>query len=443
MLRENMKLQSKIFGQIGVVRKIDEGAQGGVYQVRASSGDYALKVGNSLWTNSEQRNRLQDLVHKGPPNNPPGSGKRFIWPLDFIEIGEDSFGYIMDLIDTNRFCSISEIKGKHKPQPSLDALCEISFQLVHSFRALHLSGYCYRDISTNNIFIDPKDGDVLIFDNDNVSYEGDPTAQMGGTPGFTAPEVVMGSFPSTLTDLHSLAVLLFDFWMWHHPFHGALEADIEIWTEEATKKLYGENPCFMFDPKDRKNRPPQDADYATVRTRWELCPPSIQQAFIKTFTLGAKDPNQRVTEGVWRSLFLTLKEGLQNCGQCQAQILVDIENGAGAKCWRCGVKIPEPAKLIFQKSNFRKVLPLLLSTKLRPHHFNSTDEVYEETDVIFGQILQDPKNPKVWLLGNKSKESWDVRLANGNVKALAPGLAVPLNPKIKIYFKGVEITVQR
>ena len=121
---------------------------------------------------------------------------------------------------------------------SLSSLCEIGYQLAHSFRALHLSGFSYRDVSYDNVVFDPEAGDVLIIDNDNVGVDDMHPATVGGTLRFMAPEIVRSeAMPSAKTDLHSLAVLLFYFWHWEHPLEGSREASIEIKTEERHNRL--------------------------------------------------------------------------------------------------------------------------------------------------------------------------------------------------------------
>ena len=41
---------------------------------------------------------------------------------------------------------------------------------LQGYRNLHIAGAKYQDISFGNLFFNPDNGDVLICDNDNVSY---------------------------------------------------------------------------------------------------------------------------------------------------------------------------------------------------------------------------------------------------------------------------------
>ena len=55
---------------------------------------------------------------------------------------------------------------------------------------IYIAGAKYQDISFGNLFFNPDNGDVLICDNDNVSYGNSKPGGVLGTPGFMAPEIV-------------------------------------------------------------------------------------------------------------------------------------------------------------------------------------------------------------------------------------------------------------
>jgi DNA-binding helix-hairpin-helix protein with protein kinase domain len=294
-----------------VRQKLGEGEQGAVYLVDGPGGPYAAKWYNGQHATEHQAAAVRYLVQHGPP--PGAAGRRFIWPLDVVTARQDPshFGYLMALIDTSRFAELGEVWAHVKPAPGYAALCEISYQTANSYRALHLSGHCYRDVSKGNLMFDPRSGDVLICDNDNVGVNRQSKSQVDGTLEYMAPEVVRAEAdPPTETDLHSLAVLLFQLWVWHHPLHGEMEYQFHVWDLIAKAKVYGKEPVFIFDPADRRNRLPGDPEYAVAYQRWGDCPPSLQALFTHAFTTGLREPARRVTEGEWQNLFLQLKDGV-------------------------------------------------------------------------------------------------------------------------------------
>lgn len=197
-------------GEVYTVKQLlGSGGQGEVYSVEAKGISYALKWYFPKSATKNQKDILDNLIIKGKPD------ESFLWPQDLIFEKEGKpFGYIMPLRPKNYKGIIDMMK--RKAEPSFSCLCKAAFNLTKGYRALHNMGYCYRDISFGNVFFDPDTGDVLICDNDNVSYNSAPSG-IYGTPRFMAPEIVNGKAkPSTNTDLFSLAVLLFYMFMLNH-----------------------------------------------------------------------------------------------------------------------------------------------------------------------------------------------------------------------------------
>ncbi len=156
----------------------------------------------------------------------------------------------------------------------------------------------------------PDNGDVLICDNDNVSFDNSKPGGVLGTPGFMAPEIVRGEKrPSKDTDRYSLSVLLFYLFMVNHPLEGKLEASIRCMDMVARVKLYGTDPVFIFDPNNKTNRPVKGIhDNATIY--WPLYPEKLRQMFTRAFTVGLNEPSKRITEPEWMTLFSNMMSGM-------------------------------------------------------------------------------------------------------------------------------------
>lgn len=247
-LKEGTVLKSKAGESYTVKQQLGAGGQGEVYAVENKGITYALKWYYAKSATKNQKDILDNLIMKGKPND------SFLWPQDLIYKKEgEPFGYIMPLRPENYKGIIDMMK--RRAEPSFEALCRAAFNLTKGYRDLHSMGYCYRDISFGNVFFNPDTGDVLICDNDNVSYDG-AVSGVYGTARFMAPEIVNGKAkPSTNTDLFSLAVLLFYMFMLNHPLEGKLEANIKCLDYLAMNRLYGTHPVFIFDPNDTSNRP--------------------------------------------------------------------------------------------------------------------------------------------------------------------------------------------
>jgi eukaryotic-like serine/threonine-protein kinase len=410
-----------------IEEKLGEGGQGEVYRVTDGKNVYALKWYNLEQSTEEQKAAIRYLVNQGAPHE---GGQRFIWPLDLIILNHtQQFGYLMPLIDTQRFADLGEVQAHLKPAPSLSTLCEISYQIANSYRALHLSGYCYRDIAAGNIMFDTQTGEVLICDNDNVGINRQSPSQVWGTMEYMAPEVVRGeAVPSTDTDLYSLAVLLFNLWVWHHPLHGEMEYQIKCWDVPAKHRIYGETPIFIFDPTDKRNQLPLDSEYHIARQRWDYCPPGLQSLFIRAFTEGTHNPLKRITEGEWQTFFLQLKDGALSCPNCQAENLWELGQSL-LHCWHCEKAIPIPPKLKLTHQNNQQTILLTLKTQLRQRHLQPTTDT---PNTLIGQVVQNPNNPDIWGLRNLTDMAWTATFPDGTFKTIEPQRAVPLKLGLKL-----------
>jgi DNA-binding helix-hairpin-helix protein with protein kinase domain len=422
-----------------VIRKLGEGTQGEVYLVEGPQVYQAVKWYKAEQATPEQRAAILYLVRTGPPYG--AAGRRFVWPLDLVtREGSEQFGYLMMRIDTQRYAELGEVWAHVKPVPNFSSLCEISYQLANSYRALHLSGHCYRDISAGNLMFDPHTGDILICDNDNVGVNRQSRCQVWGTMEYMAPEIIRDSAdPSTQTDLHSLAVLLFYLWVWHHPFHGEMEYGFHCWDIPAKKKVYGESPVFVFDPDNPANRLPPDPDYATARERWEYCPQELRDTFIRVFTDGLRDPGRRVTEGEWQNIFSSIKDRLVRCPKCRAENFARTD-GRTQACWHCHAPLISPPLLRIERPVGDTTLALSSGTTIRRRHI-SLSPANDDGSSIVGTVVPHPSIPGAFGIRNQSSTPWHAVFPDGNKTIVPPGRAVPLNPGTTLIIDGVTLTI--
>jgi len=425
--------------ELHVIRKLGEGTQGEVYLVEGPQGYQAVKWYKPEQATPEQRSAVLYLVRTGPPFG--AAGRRFIWPLDLVTGQESSqFGYLMTRIDTQKFAELGEIWAHIKPVPNFSSLCEISYQLANSYRALHLSGHCYRDISAGNLMFDPVTGDILICDNDNVGVNRQSRCQVWGTMEYMAPEIIRGEAdPSTQTDLHSLAVLLFYLWVWHHPFHGEMEYHFHCWDIPAKKKVYGESPVFVFHQENPANRLPPDPDYAIARERWGYCPPDLQDLFTRAFTDGLHDPSRRITEGEWQNLFSAIKDRIIACPKCRAENFVE-ESGRPGSCWHCHASLPRPPFLVIRRPSGEISIALSNGTTVRRRHV-SQSPANDDGSAIVGMVVAHPAIPGASGIRNATQTPWNAEFPDGSTTIVSPGRAVPLNPGTTITIDGVVLTI--
>jgi serine/threonine protein kinase len=346
----------------------------------------------------------------------------------------------MPFIDTRRFAELGEVWAHIKPVPNFTALCEISYQLANSYRALHLSGHCYRDISAGNLMFDHRTGEVLICDNDNVGVNRQSRCQVWGTMEYMAPEIIRGEAdPSTTTDLHSLAVLLFYLWCWHHPFHGKMEYAFRCWDIPAKKKVYGEDPVFIFDKEDTRNHLPPDPDYAIARERWAFLPAGLKGLFARSFGEGLRNPARRVTEGEWQGLFLRMKDSIFSCPACRAENFPGPDEKV-QYCWHCHGMLRLPARLILRQPAGPYPLVLNIGTRLLVRHLRP-HAPEEDVSTVLGEVVPHPQIPGSAGIRNLSGTDWSVEFPDGSTSSIPAGRAVPLHPGTIITINGISAEI--
>ena len=431
-LKIGQKLQSQHGTIYTVVRFIASGGQGEVYEVEdkknsgsgPSSGRYALKWYFKHSATPYQKKLIERLISRGAPDH------RFLWPLDMIA-ENNLFGYVMNLRPPE-YKSILDLM-KRRAEPTFAALCMAGVNLADGYQSLHTQGLCYRDISFGNLFFDPADGNVLICDNDNVTVNKDSEGGTEGTPRFIAPEIIVHKkYPSTLTDLYSMAVLLFYMFMLHHPLEGSVEANIKCMDGKAMEKIYGKEPIFIWDPVNTSNRPiPGYQDNALIY--WDIYPSYFKELFTQAFTAGLKDPDKRIVENQWKEAIVRLRNSIMYCSYCNAENFYDLQKVKQSQnhhCWQCKgvVNLPPRIKIGSQ------LVMLNHDTILYPHHLKGD---YDFKDPI-GKITKHPSQPNRWGLTNTSTENWTLIKQTGENAVVPPTKTAPLQSETRINFGPTE-----
>jgi serine/threonine protein kinase len=402
------------------------GGQGEVYKVSVDGASRALKWYYQQTSTPEQLETLAALVQAGAPDN------RFLWPEDLLrDESKTTFGYLMPLRPA-RFKSISDILTR-SVSSTLRSLVTSCANLPDAFLQLHAKGWCYRDISLGNMFFDPKNGDILICDNDNVGVNGSPTTILG-TPRFMAPEVVRReTYPSTATDLFSLAVMLFIVLMNNHPLDGSKEYAIHCFDLHAMEQLYGTDPLFIFDPNDKSNAPvPGYHDNAL--TFWAIYPSFIKELFTQSFTGGLRDPaNGRVRETDWRTQMCRLRDSIFHCS-CGNENFFDIdrmqrEGGMTASCWSCRAPLKLPARMRIGST----IVMLDPGSQLFAHHLDGPMNFNKP----LAEVVRHPADARLLGLRNLTGESWSTTV-DGTVHEVPPGRSVAVNTGTRIHFGKVD-----
>lgn len=408
-----------------IISKLGEGGQGIVYSVKIDGKDYALKWYTCKLSNKKEfKKNLQTNIANEAPDS------KFLWPLYLTEEINNSFGYVMELRPKN-FSDFSDILNNKVRFSSTDTLVTSALNIVNAFRTLHRKGLSYQDLNDGNFFIDVANGDVLICDNDNVTPDGMKNAgNIGGKPGYMAPEIVCGkSHPNSLTDCHSLAVILFKLFCRHDPLMGKAYVDSICITEKREWELYGTKPVFIFNPHDSSNRPVAGIHPNPIKL-WPRYPKFIQDAFIKSFCEGLKDPNQRLPKNEWQKLLIRFRGTLLKCPHCSAELCIALVPHGDTLRFDCGSSYSYP----FALEDGKHKTPLFPGAKL---YSCLTSKNIDDYLTVTGEVIMNKNNSSLWGIKNLSEETWTFTTKTGELKKIQKGSVIPIANGLEINFDGI------
>ncbi len=412
-------------GELEILQKLGEGGQGIVYKVRYKGKELALKwyFKNKLGNKDKFYKNIRKNIDKGAP------AENFLWPLEITEMEDDSFGYLMKLRppeyqDFSKFM-LAKVRFKN-----IAAVINAALQITTAFRALHSRGFSYQDLNDGNFFVNPKTGDVLICDNDNVAPYGENLG-IAGKCRYMAPEVVIGKkMPDVHTDRFSLAVVLYLLLFLNHPLEGARTTSCPCLTEKYEKKYFGSEPIFVYDKENNNNRPVRGVHSNEIKL-WPIYPTFVKDAFTQAFSqesmIGA-DQENRLMEKDWQLTFTKLRDILIACPHCHGETFYDSGSNS-VKCLNCGKEISALPVMNVKK---KYKIALTANKQIFACHTVYDSDDYKE---ITGSVIPSKNNPDVLGLKNKTSHDWEaINPVNGERKAIEPGKAFKIRKGLKIDF---------
>ena len=429
MLTNGTVIKTSLGETVKVKEYIAEGGQGEVYKVIHQGKERALKwyLKSSLnGDNSNPQffyNNIKANASKGKPSD------EFLWPIDVTEWQDGTFGYVMELRPAG-YHNITDFMNLVVRFNSYRAIINACLKIVFAFRILHNNGYSYQDLNDGNFFINPENGRVLICDNDNVAIEGTKTGILGKSR-YMAPEIVLGkNKPDSLSDRFSMAILIYILFCLDHPLEG--KRSLLPNSPELTTKLYGSEPLFIMDPKDKSNGPVPGTHDNSLMV-WKCLPKYMQDIFIKAFSKESfENPKARPKEIDWLKVLTRFRSEIVPCS-CGNEVFT--QNGNSTKCDKCGKIVKVPFKLIFRDY----ATPAIKDSRIYKCQLGVYN-VEEALDPIASVVSK--KDSDSLGIRNKTSKTWNALTPSGKSKKVAPDEAIPLKNGITFTIDDMTIKIE-
>ncbi len=397
-------------------KELGRGGQGIVYLVDYFGGDYALKWYTKDYS-SDFYNNLKNNSDAGAPS------KAFLWPLAITEKQFGSFGYVMRLRPKG-YREFGEFMLAKTRFSSMAANITAAINICDAFQKLHILGLSYQDMNDGNFFINPKNGDVLICDNDNVAPD---RTNLGiiGKVGYLAPEIVdRKTMPNRYTDYFSMAVILFILFYFNRPFEGKKVTESGCMTEDLERDLFGHKVVFIMDPSDDSNRPVPGL-HTNVLRRWSLFPQPLEKLFIQSFSKQAiLFPEKRVIDRAWMTALIQLRSTLGRCPHCGEETFIEPDISSQT-CVDCEQPIAKP--MVLKIDQYR--IPLFEGQKI----YNIQLPIDGDINAVVGEVVSNSVTGSLEIK-NYSTFAWQAIDPVGKVHNVALESGIPIKNEMKIKF---------
>lgn len=450
---------------IRVVKWLAEGGQGDVYVVEQNGEKKALKWYKPNGMGKDPKafyENLKQNYFKGPPDK-----KVFLWPEDITEWKDGTFGYVMPLRPEGYY-EVGDFLLTKVKFSSMKTVIDAALNIVSAYRILHNNGYCYQDLNDGNFFINPKNGAVLICDNDNVAPDGTHTGIVG-KPGYIAPEIIVSGIeidalakevrensslsesekkskikelegkrvmPDTYSDRFSMSIIIFMLFCLTRPLEGKRTLGNTPRTESLLGKVYGTDPHFIMQDISHPEYGPDRNAQPNVFVFWEALPSYIKDFFLKAFSQKAiSNPGARPTELNWLQCLVRFRSEILRC-QCGAEVLT--ENGNPTTCSRCKTKLRVPFRLSFTGSNYS--IPGVPDSRIYRCQLGPCNA--NEALSPVGRVLANKSNPSQLGIRNLTEKYWDAETPSGKDKKVLPKDVVPLKGGIKLAIESEKIIIE-
>ena len=243
----------------------------------------------------------------------------------------------------------------------------MAIRTARAVRRLHAAGLVHGDLSYRNVLLDPPRGDICLIDLDGLVVPGKFPPEVIGTPDFIAPEVVATrhlertdprrKLPDWRTDLHALAVLIYQLLLLRHPLRGDQIHDLDD-DERQETLLMGERALFIEDPLHEANRI-NEALLDLHEKPWKLTAqipyqklgPHLAALVERAFVAGLHEPALRPSAQEWEDALVQTADLLHPCSYKRCPAGAFVVGAQQLTCPFCGTRLSAPVTLAHRYSD--------------------------------------------------------------------------------------------
>lgn len=396
-----------------------EGGEGTVFFTLDNK--FVLKFYNEQTITRKNPEILFKIITSGPQEHDP-EYRLFGWPLALVYLDEGCTqftgimmrnvmleGWLEEMIWWSNIKVLAAFRHK-KPERFGDfrGRVKAGIDIADAVRFLNLQGFAQADISGRNFLINPVEGRAVLIDLDGLAVPGYMDSAVLGTPGYMAPELVIGlherrpESPTILSDRHALAVLLYQLLLINHPLLGGLMPALVSDPEEDKLLRMGKAAVYIEHPTDKRNPPIPGLPTTKILSE------RLQKLFHRAFVDGLHNPNLRPQHFEYKE---ALEEFLSDLEDCKNE---DCIFGAfathGGKVWTC--PICNTASIPPRLGRF------IVMDDARTQGFFSWASATEKDIPFTGIITQDEifhtHNDEQFLQLNRRNNRWYVQLLDGS-----------------------------
>lgn len=219
----------------------------------------------------------------------------------------------------------------------------MAIKMARVVKRMHFRGLCHSDLSFRNFLVDPQQNRVILIDCDGLVVPGFLPPNVLGTPMCMAPELMAQITspgkrvdPSSQTDLHALATLIYWLLFQRHPLIGPKMHSKDPTLDEAL--ALGERALFIEDPTDQSNHIPNlPVPYTSMLT------PAVQELIEKAFVHGLHSPTKRPSAADWERFLVRMTDAIVACENKRC-LLGDfvLQPHKPARCPACNTPLRNP-----------------------------------------------------------------------------------------------------